>query len=466
MTLKEMLELRAAKVAELRALSDKRKAEKRAKFSEEEKSAWKKLEDQVTELDDQIAEEKRLESLEGANRAPAGDPKIGREDTPARQTTPAQARDARAEAAQADQDMGGAFRAWAATQARRPSLILKGDAEAAERVKVNPAENEFTVRLGLGDAFERRQQVFRRVSRERAYDESRALSTQIGATGGFTIAPLFNAAIESALLYYGPMMQVCEIIRTPTGADLPFMTDNETTKTGSYVGENAAITTTEGVTIGQTVLKSFRGTTNAILVPNMLFRDSSLNLQQYLGNKLGERLGRFLNTEATTGTVGKARGITARSTAATLSSGNPYTASASAITADELKEFKHSVDVAYRAGAAFMMADSIALYISKLKDAQGDYYWTNGFQNGLPDQLLGAPVYINNDMAAIAATAKVIEYGQLNAMKIRLVQDIRITMTDQRYWEYDQIGFAAYVDFDADLIDAGTHPVKHLAMHA
>lgn len=355
-----------------------------------------------------------------------------------------------------DEDMGRAFRAWACINARKASLVSEDDIRAAKRLGVNLGDNELGIRCIDTDSIKRRQRFFQTMHPARAYEESRALTTQVGQTGGFSIAPLFNASIESAMLYYGPMMQTSEIIRTATGAPLPFMTDNETSKTGSYVGENTAITTAEGVTLNVTTMTSYKGTTNAILIPSELFRDSAINLNAYIADKLGERLGRFINTETTTGAI-KVRGITNRSTS------GKTTASSTAITFDEILGLKHSVDIAYRNGASWMMHDSIALIVRLLKTGTGEYLWSNGAQAGQPDRLDGHPVFINNDMASsLTSGAKSIEFGQLNKYKIRMVEDIRITMTDQLYWASDQIGVAAYVHFDGDLIDAGTHPVKHM----
>jgi HK97 family phage major capsid protein len=355
-----------------------------------------------------------------------------------------------------DEGLGRALRAWGLAKFKR-SEVTDADFEAAKRIGIHPDDREISIRFGSIESLEKRQRLFRTMSATRAYEESRAMmTTQVGAYGGFTVAPLFNANIESALLYYGPMLQVCEILRTATGADLPFITDNETTKTGSYVGENTAITTAETIANSMTVLKSYDATTNAILIPYNLFRDSAINLNSYISTKFGERLGRFINTESTTGAI-KARGLMSRTTS------GKTTASSTAITMDEVIALKYSVDKAYRTGAAWMFHDSVALALRLLKNGVGNYIWTDGGINGQPDRLDGDPVFVNNDMASsIASGAKTMAYGQLSKQKIRMIEEIRISQTDQRYWEYNQIGFAAYISFDSDLIDAGTHPVKHM----
>lgn len=424
-----------------RSAAEKLAADEKREVTAEERQTYMAMLDEHNKLVERMQEAEafeRAEAWQGESRGRKSDPAI---ETPAKPAV-------------SDDELGRGLRAWALSKSK-PSLVRDEDIAIAKRIGFHPGDNEITLRMACDDSIQRRQMMFRSMSPNRAYEEARALSTQIGANGGFTIAPLFQAGVESAMLYYGPMLQVCEIIRTPTGADLPFITGNETSKTGSYIGENAAMTSTEDVDFAVTTLKSYTGTTNAILVPNALFRDSGINLSQYISGQLGERLGRFLNTESTTGST-KAKGLMTKTTAGKTA------ASSTTVTADEILDLVHSVDIAYRAGAAFMMNDATALIIRKLKDGDGAYIWSNGFQAGQPDRLLGYPVYINNDMATAASGAKTIAFGQLNRHKIRIVQDIRLTQTDQRYWEYDQMGFAAYVDFDSNLIDAGTHPIKHM----
>jgi HK97 family phage major capsid protein len=55
-------------------------------------------------------------------------------------------------------------------------------------------------------------------------------------------------------------------------------------------------------------------------------------------------------------------------------------------------------------------------------------------------------------------------FGQLNRYKIRDVANLRLVRMNERYADYDQVGFVAFSRHDGRLLDAGTHPVKYLAM--
>jgi HK97 family phage major capsid protein len=457
-TVKDLREQRNKLATSIRSMADKLTAEKR-EFSPEEQENWRQLNTDfdafmgTPEKPGPLAIAERAEAIDAEMRSTSpADREIGRDDVDGRSNPHGEIR------TNPENDLRLALGHWALERSK-PSLVTDEHRAASRRLRVHPGDNEFIIPLGADTSrFSRAQDIYRTKRQDIAHREVRALSTQSGQDGGFTIAPIFNAGIESALLYFGPMIQIATPIRTSTAADYPMMTDNETSKTGSYVGENTAITTTEKVTINQVVFHAYKATTNAILVPYELLRDTAIDLRSYLSGKLGERLGRFINTEATTGSV-KCKGIV------TAASTGVSAASATAITYDDVLGLIHSVDKAYRdmPGAGVMCHDNIVLALRKLKSGTGEYLWTDGTQAGQPDRIAGKPLFVNNDMASsMSSSAVSVLFGDLSKYHIRTVGEIRLTMTDQLYWASDQTGFAAYMYFDGNIVDAGTHPIKKL----
>ena len=141
------------------------------------------------------------------------------------------------------------------------------------------------------------------------------------------------------------------------------------------------------------------------------------------------------------------------------------TASATAITSDELLDLQHSVDRAYRdqPGVGWMFHDNVALALRKLKDSNGRYHWVDGMQAGQPSQLFTKPVSINNDMASSIATGNITAlFGQFTKYKVRQVGTVRIRRLMERHAENDQEAFIGFQEADGKLIDAGVAPVKSL----
>jgi len=139
------------------------------------------------------------------------------------------------------------------------------------------------------------------------------------------------------------------------------------------------------------------------------------------------------------------------------------TASTSAITADEVIDLYHSLGYLYRQNAVWMMNDATAGYIRKLKDSDGQYLWQPGLAGGQPDTLLGRPVITNNAMATIAASAKVILFGDLRYYWIGERAGITIQRLDELYAASCQVGFRAFMRLDGHVMLAAALKVMQMA---
>ena len=273
------------------------------------------------------------------------------------------------------------------------------------------------------------------------------------------------------MLTYGAVRQVAEQIVTSHGEPLSWPTVDDTTNEGREISENAAADDNAGTgtsgdggpnpTFGKTTWNAYKYTSDAILVPYELLEDNAVNLVAILGPMLGERLGRITNRRFTTGT-----GATQPEGIVTGASLGVTTASASAIVAGEVIDLEHSVDASQRNGAGYMLHDLTLAHLRKLADTTGRFIWQAGFNTGAPDTLNNRPYYVNNHMATIAATASVLLFGNFSKYKVRRVNQVRLYRLEERYREKDKDGFVAFVREDGGLLNAGTMPVKKLAMHA
>jgi HK97 family phage major capsid protein len=286
-----------------------------------------------------------------------------------------------------------------------------------------------------------------------------ALSGQTGTTGGFTYGESFVESLERAMLAYGGMFQVAEVIRTMTGEPMRWPTADDTSNTGVQLGESAAISE-DDPTFGQVTWNAYKFSSNLIKVPFELLRDNAVNLAQVLSEMLGERLGRIQNTKYTTGTgAGTAKGIVVCAGAGVTA------ASATAIAFDEVIDLEHSLDPSRRRmpGVGYMFHDNILKALRKLKDGNGQYLWQSGANSGAPDTLNTYPYTINQDMASSIATTNItMLFGQLSKYKIRQVNAVRMYRLEERYRDNDQDGFVAFMEGDGNLLDAGDTPVKKL----
>lgn len=298
---------------------------------------------------------------------------------------------------------------------------------------------------------------------KRGRSDVRAQTAGTTTAGGYTVPTELMNQIEIAMKATGPMYDATVIneIRTTSGNALKLPTIDDTANSAAAHTEAGAVTDDGGadVTFGQKSLDAFSFDTEWIRWSWELEADSIFNMEALLGMLLGERMGRLANVQLTTGTGSSApNGIV---TASTL---GKTTASATAITGDEIIDLLHSVDPAYRsaAKAAFMFNDTTLAAIRKLKDGDGNYLWQMGdVTKGVPGTLLGYRYRVNQAMASIPAAAsasKVMLFGDFGKFFVRKVGSPITFVARERF--APDLGILGLIRFDGEL--ANTAAVKHL----
>lgn len=353
-----------------------------------------------------------------------------------------------------------AFSAWCRSQYGIP--LNAREQEACHALGYNPHTPEMRVQLYDTHNLQAVQRRYRDAHPNRAMDAAgdfrATLSIGSGPSGGYLQAPeTLVRTLELNMLAFGGVRQVADTIRTTSGEPVTWPTADDTTNTGAQLGESTSIGSSVDPTFGTVTWNAYKFHSKAILVPYELLEDSVFDLPSIIGQMFGERLGRITNTKYTTGTgAATPKGIV---TCATTYSA----ASATAIAADDLIKLQHSVDPAYRAGASFMMHDTILRDLRLLKDGNGAYMFQAGLSSGAPDRLLGAAITINQDMASSSSSGtKTILWGQLGKYKIRSVNGMRMYRLQERYRDTDQDGFIAFIREDGNLLTSTTAPVKVL----
>ena len=242
---------------------------------------------------------------------------------------------------------------------------------------------------------------------ERSIVEQRGTDPQLttpGSAGGFLVPEDFSYALDVASKFTGEVERLAQVLNTQSGATLPYPKVDDTSVVGAILSEGSADAVSD-MTFAALNLGAYTYSSKIVKVSYQLLQDAAFDLDAFLVDTLGQRIARGQNAHFTTGDgSSKPTGIiTAGSSALT-------TASATAITADEILTLIHSVDKSYRNSASFalMGADSTAAAIRKLGVGSSNDFpvFIPGMAAGEPDRVFGVPFYVNNDMAAIAATNK------------------------------------------------------------
>jgi HK97 family phage major capsid protein len=86
-------------------------------------------------------------------------------------------------------------------------------------------------------------------------------------------------------------------------------------------------------------------------------------------------------------------------------------------------------------------------------------------RDGTPDKIDGFQYWVNNDMPdTLEAGAKVILFGDFNRYVIRMVNDIVLKRADERYIEFDQTAWVAFMRLDGRCLN--TSAIKYLGLAA
>ncbi|MEG2049705.1 MAG: phage major capsid protein [Comamonas sp.] len=293
-----------------------------------------------------------------------------------------------------------------------------------------------------------------------------AMSTTTGSEGGYTVATEFSRTLLEAMKQMGGVRSVASVIQTGTGAQMLFPTANSTQEEGEIVGQNVQVGK-QDTAFGQASIDVYKYSSKSIGVPFELLQDSFIDIEAYIKNLLRLRLGRIQNRHQTVGTgAAQPMGLVTASASGKIGA----TGQATSVAYDDLVDLEHSVDPIYRQSAGWMFHDSTLQTLRKMKDTNGRPIFVPGYEQGnpggAPDRLLGRTITINQNMAAMAANAKSILYGDFSKYLIRDVMDVTLfRMTDSKYTEVGQVGFLAFCRSGGNLLDVGG-AVKHYANSA
>lgn len=216
---------------------------------------------------------------------------------------------------------------------------------------------------------------------------AKALSEGTSADGGYLVPNEFKAAIISK-------RDVAAVIR-PRASVFPMARDKmDVPSEGNAVtlywaGENASLTESNP-TFGNTTLNTNK-LTGLGKMSRELFADTAINLMDFLAGLYGRKFALEEDKKFMTGSgTGEPKGIRQY----TLSS---IAQAAGSLAADDIIKLFYTLGSQYRTQGAWIMHNNIIRLVRLLKDSNGRYLWTDGFQEA-PATILGRPVLEQNDI--------------------------------------------------------------------
>lgn len=188
----------------------------------------------------------------------------------------------------------------------------------------------------------------------------------------------------------------------------------------------------------------------AIKVTEELLYDNAFHLENYIIAQFAKALGNaeedaFLNGDG----IGKPLGIFAETGGGEI---GVTTASATAITADEIINLVYSLKRPYRRSAKFIMNDQTISVLRKLKDGNQAFLWQPSMKEGEADRLFGYPVLTSPYVPIIEAGKPVVAFGDFSYYNIGDRGTRSFAELKELFAGNGMIGFVAKERVDGKLI--------------
>lgn len=340
---------------------------------------------------------------------------------------------------------------------RQAVLDLELSKPTSTAITNKPSQHQETEKTGRASS-EYKAAFWKAMKNKNSFDVQNALQVGTDSEGGYLVPDEFERTLVEALQEENIFRQLATIITTSSGdRKIPVVA---TKGTASWVDEEGAIPEADDA-FGQVSIGAYKLAT-MIKVSEELLNDSVFNLEQYISKEFGRRIGAKEEEAFFVGDgTGKPTGIFNTTGGAGV---GITTASASAITIDEIMDLFYSLKSPYRKNAVFVTNDATVKSIRKLKDGNGQYLWQPSVTAGQPDTILNRPLKTSAYVPAIAAAAKTIAFGDFSYYWVADRQGRAFQRLNELYAATGQVGFKATQRVDGKLILA--EAVKVLQMKA
>ena len=270
------------------------------------------------------------------------------------------------------------------------------------------------------------------------------LSESVDADGGYLVPEEFETQIITGLDEANVIRSLAKVITTHHDRKIPIAVGHSV---ATWTAENAAYTESNP-TFGQKQIDAFK-LTDLIRVSVELLQDAAFPLEQYIANEFARAFGIAEEQAFCVGTgVNQPTGIfTASGGAVGVTS-----ASATAITVDEIISLVYVLKSPYRRNAKFLMNDATVSLLRKLKDNNGAYLWQPSVQAGQPDKLLGYDLYTSPYVPTVEAGAFAIAFGDFQNYWIGNRAGRTVQRLNELYATNGQVGYVATERVDGKVI--------------
>jgi HK97 family phage major capsid protein len=181
-------------------------------------------------------------------------------------------------------------------------------------------------------------------------------------------------------------------------------------------------------------------------VSRSLMNNAQIDIVAFVVDEMAYAIKRFIEKECLIGTTGKVTGLS------TLTNGIT-SASASAITAEEVVRLHDKIKDDFQQNAIWIMHPETRTALRLLKAQTGYFLLNDDVSTPFGTSLLGKPVYVSDNMPKIEDGGAVIYYGDMHGLATKFNEDINIQVLRERFADEHADGVIGWFEFDAKVCD-------------
>ncbi len=244
---------------------------------------------------------------------------------------------------------------------------------------------------------------------------------------------------------------ICPILEQSTkynvkgNLDLPYYDADTSNITVAYQSEFVAMSSSNGNFKSIRLTGFLAGALSKI--SRSLINNSQFNIVDFVVDEMANAIKRFIEKELLVGTPDKVEGLS------TLTN-KVETASATAITADEIIKLQDSIKDEFQSGAIWIMSSKTRTALRLLKDANERYLLQDDINATFGKTLLGKPVYVSDNMPEIGAGNTAIYYGDMKGLATKFNEEINVEVLREKYADEHAVGVIGWFEFDSKVEDA------------
>ena len=260
------------------------------------------------------------------------------------------------------------------------------------------------------------------------------------ASGGALIPTTIANKIIAKVYDICPILEQSTKYNVKGKLQIPYYDESSTAITVAYQQEFVDIQSNVGAFTTIDLTGYLAGA--MALISRSLINNAHFDIVNHIINYMAYAIKRFIEGEMIHGTSGSVEGLSGITTSVT-------TASATAITADEVVKLHDAVKDDFQDGAIWIMSPATRTALRLLQDVNHHYLLNDDISSPFGATLLGKPVYVSDNMDDIATGKTTIIYGNPAGLATKFNEEISIEVLRERYAPQHAVAVIAWFEFDA-----------------